>query len=196
MGNIVSNVSFGKPIPGGSVYNAPLGTTLPTGRDSTLAEAFKCVGYLSEDGITNKNGPSTKTIKAWGGDTVLVLETDKPDEWKLKLIEVLNPDVLKIVYGTDNVSGTLETGITVRANNTPHTASSWVIDILLNENKIHRVVIPNATIKEISDIVYKDDDLIAYDITLAAMPGGASFDYDSHKSFIGARGATGATGAT
>lgn len=196
MGNTVSNVSAGKPKIGGAVFTAPLGTTLPTDATSSLGSAFKCLGYVSDDGVTNSNGPDTETVKAWGGDVVLITESEKTDEWQFTLIEVLNEDVLKVVYEDANVSGALSTGLTVRANNTPHTARVWVFDMKMTNGLPKRIVIPNAVISELGDIEYTDGDPIGYEITLMAMPGDSDFGYDTHKEYIGQTGATGATGAS
>lgn len=184
MSNTATNVTFGKPKIGGAIYNAPLGTTLPTDATTALGSGFACLGYVSEDGLKNANGPSTSQVKAWGGDTVLNLETEKPDEFSLTLLEVLDVNVLKAVYGPDNVSGTLTTGITVRANSAPHTASAWVVEMAMRDDAIKRIVIPNASIKELSEIVYKDNEPVGYGIKLSAAPGDASFGYDTHKEYI------------
>ena len=84
-------------------------------------------------------------------------------------IESLNVEVLKSVYGDKNVSGTLKEGITVKANANEAEQSSWVIDVILKK-AVKRIVIPCASITEIGDIVYKDDDSIGYETTLSAVP--------------------------
>lgn len=53
----VSNVTAAKPRTGGAIYRAPLGTAIPTDATTALAEAFKALGYLSEDGLVNTNSP-------------------------------------------------------------------------------------------------------------------------------------------
>ena len=106
--NDANNVTAGKPKVGGAVYRAALGTTLPEDALSDLAAAFKDMGYISDAGVTNSNSPSNTAIKAWGGDTVLDIQTEKPDTFKMVFIETTREEVLKAVYGDDNVTGDID----------------------------------------------------------------------------------------
>ena len=143
------NVTAAKPKVGGAMYVAPAGTALPTDATTALAEAFKSLGYISEDGLTNSNSPESEEIKAWGGDIVLTPITGRPDTYSVKLIESLNVDVLKMAYGDDNVTGTLETGITVKANATDLEEHPVVVDMILRNGVLKRICIPSAKVSEI-----------------------------------------------
>lgn len=180
MANTVNNVSTGKPAVAGAISIAPIGTTLPTASDSSLAAAFKSLGYVSEDGTVNSNSPTVDTIKAWGGDTVLTTSSEKPDTFKFTLLEILNLDVLKLVYGSSNVTGALNTGVTVKANNAVQESWVVVIDMILRNNVIKRIVIPDASVTEVGDVNYKDDEAVGYETTLTCMPdssGNTHYEY-------------------
>lgn len=181
MDNTVTNVSAGKPNISGAVYRAALGSTIPTDATTALAAAYKCMGYVSEDGMTNSNTLSSTDIKAWGGDIVLSIQDEKNDKFQFKLLEVLNPDVLKAVHGAANVTGSLSTGITVDVNSTEQEEAIWVFELAMRDSAIKRIVVPDAKITEIGDVVYSDSDAVAYDITLTAYPDSSG---DTHHEYI------------
>jgi hypothetical protein len=169
MGNTATNVSTGKPNISGAVFAAPIGTTLPTDATTALDNAFVCLGYVSEDGLTNNNEMDVSTIKAWGGAIVYRSLTELDDNFALTLIESENIDVLKAVYGDANVTtanGT--TKVEVIAEDPQEKV--WVFELALRGGKAKRIVIPDGAVTAREAITYNDSDAIGYGITVSAYP--------------------------
>lgn len=178
--NNTANVTAGKPKVGGAIFRAPIGTALPTTADETLGAAFSCLGYISEDGMTNSNSPENEAIKAWGGDTVLNLITAKEDTFGMTFIEAMNTDVLSTIYGENNVSGDLTNGISIIANSKDVSEYVFVIDMILQGDVLKRIVIPKGKVTELGEITYSDGDAVGYETTISATPdssGNTHYEY-------------------
>ena len=187
MGNIATNASTGKPNTSGAIFRAVRTSNLviPTTASATLSADYKCLGYVSEDGLKNNIEKEFEDIKAWGGDTVYTVESKQDDKFQFTLLEVLNEDVLKAVFVDSNVTVTAATSsapksVTVNVNSTQTPECVWVIDMVMRGNNPKRIVIPYGKVVTIGEITYKDDEAVGYDITLAATPdtnGNTHYEY-------------------
>ena len=181
MGNTATNVSTGKPNVAGAVHVAPLGTTVPTDATSALDPAFKCLGYVSEDGLSNNNELTMEATKAWGGVIVLRSLTEMNDEFKLVLIESKNVDVLKTVYGEDNVTVDSSGNISVSVKAEDPRERIYVFDLALRGDTAKRIVVADGAITSRDEIKYNDSDPVAYGVTISAYPDATQ---ESHHEYI------------
>lgn len=174
-------VTAGKPKIGGAIFRAPLGTAIPTDAKTALDKAFKSLGYISDDGVKNENKLDTNDVKAWGGNTVTSLLKEKTDKFKATLIEALNVDVLKTVFGDSNVTGTLADKVTIKANSTEVEDGIYIIETVLKGGYLKRIVIPVGQISDVGEVEYKDDAVIGYEVTITAKPDGSE---NTHYEYI------------
>lgn len=176
--NDKSNVSLGKPCVIGGVFYAPLGTALPTDAKTPLAEGYKCLGYISDDGLTNSTDTDTTEVKEWGGATVLKEISSYSETYQFAMLEI-KADSMKLRYGADNVTDTA--GKLHILHGTPKDEHYVVVfEIMLTGNRKKRLVLPDASVVEYDDITYSAGDPITYSVTLSANPskliGGKTVD--------------------
>lgn len=178
--NNPQNVSVGKPMADGAVFVAPAKSKLPTDCSTALDLAFKCVGLISEDGVSNEIETDSEEIKAWGGDVVLNPQTSRVEKFTFTMIET-NEQSLKVVFGDKNVTGTsIETGIQVKHNGLEREERVYVIETIMGTGNIKRQVIPRGKVSEIGEIAYKDDEPIGYEVTITALldeSGNTAYEY-------------------
>ena len=178
MANNSANVGAAKPNASGAIWWAPAGTAAPTDATTKLADAFKGVGYVSEDGLTEKETRTYQKHKAWGGDTVASSQTEYSKSYTFKMLET-NEATMKARYGVENV--TAEDGEVSQVKRTAKELPEgvWVIEMVI-AGKIVRKVMPKCKIEEIGDITYNDGNLVAYEVTLGLLPdtnGDYEIDY-------------------
>ena len=97
------------------------------------------------------------------------------------MIEALNVDVLKEIYGDSNVTGNLDTGITVKSNSTELDEHVIVIEMVLRNNVLKRIVLPSAKVTDVGEIKYKDGDNVGYETTVTCFPDDNS---NTHYEYI------------
>lgn len=166
--NNTENVTAGKPKVGGSVYRAPIGTTLPTDAITPLPAAFENLGYMSEDGVTNSNSTESEQVKDWGGVNVLTTKTSEEDTFKFTMIEFKRKAALQTYWGDDAVTGTdVESGLSVAVGGNEDQAHVYVIEKVLKGGVLQRTVLPSATVSEKEDIEYTNADAVGLGVTLA-----------------------------
>ena len=171
MANNAKNVVAGTPLATGGVLIGELTATAPTTAVSVLT-GFSAAGYIGEDGVTEANERSTDRIRAWGGDTVKVVQTEHNVTYQFTFLETLNANVLKAVYGEDNVTttaATVSTGtlheVAVNAAALPH--KSYVFEVKDGDAKI-RIYVPDGQITEVGEITYSDSEVVGYEVTVEA----------------------------
>lgn len=163
----------------GTFHRASLGSVLPTDAISDLDVAFVDLGYVGEDGYTYAINRESDDIKAFGGDTVATVQNDYNEELTVTLLESNNADVLKAVFGEDNVSVAGD-AITVKRNKKRLPRESYVIDVMGQDGIYRRIVLPVAQVTGIGEITYVHTDVVKYELTIKPYPdtdGNTSYEY-------------------
>lgn len=170
----IKDVLVGAPIiVTGGVLLAPKGTALPTDHKTALDAGFKASGYVSEEGLSMTENRQTQKIKAWGGSTVRELQTEHDVTFSWAWLET-NGEVLKAVYGTDNVSETAATATdgtiyAVQIKGEQLKPVPYTFEMKDGDARI-RVVVPDLQITETGETKFVHDDVIRYNVTATALP--------------------------
>src|SRR5699024_1724727 len=113
-------------------------------------------------------------IKAWGGDTVRVVQSDHTVTYTFTFLESKNASVLKAVYGENNVT---ESGGLVQVNVNADVLEhrTWVFEMKDDDHRI-LVVVRDGQITTRREINYTHDGEIQYKVTNEAFS-----DVDGNK---------------
>ncbi len=169
MAQVSDYVVASKPKAAGCVWVAPAGTDLPTDGTTALGSAFKSLGYISDEGVSEEVSSEKTDIKAFGGDTVLTVSTSHSVTYTFTPMEHKNIDVLKAIYGDDNVTSAAGK-VTVNVNSKEQAVKVYVFEFILSDNTIERVVVPRGKATASGTTTYADGSEISNELTVDAFP--------------------------
>ena len=172
----VRNLYAAEPTTAGCIFVAPLGTPGPALPDpfAALDVEFIDLGDVGEDGFTETPERNIEKKRNFGGKVVKVLQTEFSQMYELVFLESLNADVLKAIYGADNVTVVAATSqhgeiiqVKKNAKRLPHL--SWVIDTVDTQlGAKHRSYIPDGQIFDTGEVRIVHTDTIEYTVTIEA----------------------------
>ena len=158
-------IGVGKGNPDGYIHSAPVGTTLPATAEDALGSDWKDMGHASEDGVSEKTNFETTEVKDWAGSVVKVIQTSRTGSYDMTMIEAMNVDLLKAVYGDSNVTVSND-NIEITINDKSLDYRAWVIDEILEDGVKQRTVIPRGKLSAIGDISHVSTDVIKIPVTI------------------------------
>nr|WP_314638659.1 hypothetical protein [uncultured Olsenella sp.] len=162
--NDTKNVSSAKGVKGGYIFSAPVGTKLPTDIKTTLDPAFRVLGFISADGYVEKMDSDSEDMVDMNGDLMDSERTSRVESAEVTFAEI-KEETLKVQYGEDNVTD--ENGvITVHHNGASPTMRSYVLELVLKNNRRWRKVVPIGQSSDLDDLTFVVGELCARALTI------------------------------
>lgn len=178
------NGFVGAPISGG-IYSGDTTATLPADAIAAISDAdLDKLGYLSDEGYSLTRDRSTDDIRRWGGQIFRTVQTEFSETLSFTFLEGDKVEVLKEVFGADNVTGTAETGISIKHNEQTLSSRAFVFD-MKDGDKRRRLVVPNGQITETEDITYSHSDVVRYGVTVTCYAdddGNCAYEYIAQQT--------------
>lgn len=178
MSTNAQNIYSAEPLATGVAFVSPLGTPGPTDAVTpvaTISQLWTDLGYTGADGFTEKNDHKTDMKRSLGGKIVKVLFTEFSATLEFTLMESLNADVLKAIFGANNVEVTAATSqhgnqVRVLKNSIRFPQQSWLIDTWDDElGAKYRNYAPVGQLISVADIKVVHTDIIEYKVTLECL---------------------------
>jgi hypothetical protein len=159
----------------GAVYMSTIGATAPTNATAAWSTAWKELGFLSEDGLTENQGLDSEEIKAWqNGAVVRRVITGSRMELAFTPIET-NLQTLDLFYPgsvTTQVTGPpAETQTIIKLP--VATPKAFGIDVIDGTKRL-RVIVAKAEVADRGEVSYLNSAPVSYPVTLNVTPSTAN----------------------
>ena len=155
----------------GAIYASASGDSpdAPTTATSVLDVLFADLGYVSDDGITESYNDDTTEIKAWQGGTVVrTIISGSKATIKFMMIENKR-EVVELYHKGSVVVSDGDTGWKIDVMVPTPDRRSFVLDIIDGDDH-ERIYIGDGEVSSRSDITYKSDTQIGYEVEITMYP--------------------------
>ena len=173
--NAKANMSDAKGLAGGYFFAAPLGSKKPTDESTALDEAFKCMGFIGEDGGTFESETDSEKLKDMNGDVVHVSVTSH-DETVAMVLGEFKKGVLELMYGSGSVTDA-SGKMTVHQNGAEAPHVIGVFELVLKDGRKLRRLAHDMQVTELGSLSVKAGELFARECTFTAYKDEESGDY-------------------
>lgn len=176
--NTTANVSAAKGVKGGYIFSAPVGTELPTDIETNLNEAFKVLGFISEDGYVESVEEDSNDLVDMNGDLMDSSNSGRVESAEVTLAEI-KAETLKRQYGAENVTDA-DGVITVKHNSNSHGSFSYILELLLKDGRRWRKVVPIGQSSELGELTIASTELCQRPLTIKYLTdeqGNTCYDY-------------------
>ena len=190
----VKNLFVGTPKIIGGIFLVPQTIVLPTDATSERPDGCIRLGGVSEDGYTYSSERQTDQKRDWNGAKVRSLQTSMDDMFETTFIEFLNPELLAVLYGDENVTVVPPTAangtqIAVRHSVDQLEHGAYIIDTFDGKVKRRRCI-PDAQPGKIEPIVEKPGDWSVFKVTFDIFPDSQGYTSYSYTVLNDATGTT------
>lgn len=153
----------------GTVYVAPVGTALPTTIAGSLNAAFKSVGFISEDALTESLAITTERLRAWQRPVgIRTLTTEVEWTFQFGMLET-SPLVLDLYYGLDDGT-TVASGVATTAINAfPQSVQRAMVIEIVDGDVTTRYTIPVVEIGDREEITHNLSEGTIWGVTVNVM---------------------------
>lgn len=170
---------------GADIYVAPVGTTGPTDLATALNVAFKPVGLLGTDGLTEGRDEDVNDFFAWGG--ILVRSVRSKHKRTFKFVTLEDNKVTFDLQNPGSTIGAAAAGITTRTIKAPApNPKAFVFQLNDGSAATRRRAVPKAEVTEVGEVTYIEDDLAVVELTVTVYPasdGTLYFDIGNEAAF-------------
>jgi len=163
----------------GSVYFAPVGTTLPTEVDTALDAAFENLGYTTEDGVGFDESIATSALKVWQSSAPLRYTVDDVENSLQFSLVQWDKDTVPFAFG----GGVVATTSAGKYKYTPPSTYTgvWAIVLDIVDGTVtHRIVAPKARVGGTKSVSFTSSDWAGIAVALQlerTSPSVAPFEY-------------------
>ncbi|WP_064745344.1 hypothetical protein [Pseudonocardia acaciae] len=159
----------------GMVMTAPTGTTTPTDLASWPTGWADC-GYISDDGLEEEPDEDTEEFTPWQSSTPIRVEVTKSTKTFKFTCWESNWTTVSLYYRVEpedvTVTGTAPNQIvSFNEEGKPRRQLRAFGFDVIDGNYHRRAICPLAEVTERGSVVYKSDELVAYEMTVTAYPG-------------------------
>jgi hypothetical protein len=141
------------------------GTPLPTDAVATPNAAFKDIGSLTDNGITDSTNQAWKDIFAWQGNALVAsLPGAYTKTFKFAAQEV-NGQTLALAYPGSTLTQQAW-GVSIAEKPIVRDIRAWILHGISDSGKLQRIVIPQGQVSDHGDVVWSSQDLTVYEYTV------------------------------